>query len=155
MKLIALTPSNIQELMSWFTNESETTSWGGPHFNYPFDIESFQADLKLNELPSYGLLLEDKSTLLAFGQFYRRLGRCHLARLVVNPEYRGQGDAKQFITQLLEKGLVELDTSEASLYVYESNVNAIKLYKKLGFETTELQDNDSIKDCLDPVTHFV
>jgi GNAT superfamily N-acetyltransferase len=44
---------------------------------------------------------------VAFGQYYRRLEHHHLARLCVNPKYRGQGLAKILVTRILEQAYLE------------------------------------------------
>lgn len=72
------------ELMSWFSTEEELSIWSGPGFRYPFDLSSFKEDLKLDSLKSFSFVSHERK-LLAFGQYYPRLGKCHLGRLVVNP----------------------------------------------------------------------
>ena len=68
---------HLVELMSWFTTENELKLWSGPNFRFPFDLHSFKDDLKLDTLASFSLL-SAKSELLGFGQYYLRLGKCHL-----------------------------------------------------------------------------
>lgn len=70
--------------MSWFSTEEELSIWSGPGFRYPFDLSSFKEDLKLDSLKSFSFVSHERK-LLAFGQYYPRLGKCHLGRLVVNP----------------------------------------------------------------------
>ena len=57
--------------MKWFSCEREIRQWAGPEFRYP--------------------LLNRQGLLIGFGQYYLRLERCHLSRLVINPDSRGQG----------------------------------------------------------------
>lgn len=148
MKLVKPTQYHLSELMSWFANENELVSWGGPLFNYPFSAESFQQDLTLNDLSSYSLVCDDDKTLLAFGQFYPRLNKCHLGRLIVNPEHRGKGIVSTLVTQLIEIGQREFKTLSASLFVYDYNKSAIQSYQKLGFEFIEYPEPQAIEHCL-------
>jgi len=152
MKLVKPSHAHIKLLMSWFNNEKELVSWGGPQFHYPFTAQSFQDDLRLTELSSYVLLSKatpyHQEQLLAFGQFYSRLNKCHLGRLVVNPKNRGQGVATQLVTQLINIGQAELATSSSSLFVYPDNHSAVRSYQKLGFEFAEYPEEMNMNGCL-------
>lgn len=134
---------NLIELMSWFSDKDELTMWSGPNFRYPFNLSTFKSDLNLNTLKSFSLL-SSTGQLLAFGQYYLRLGKCHLARLVVNPDRRGQGVASHLISQLSTLGKSELGTASCSLFVLEQNKSAIKVYMKLGFSVSDYPDRKSV-----------
>ncbi|ASP48669.1 GNAT family N-acetyltransferase [Cognaticolwellia beringensis] len=138
---------HLVELMSWFTTENELKLWSGPNFRFPFDLHSFKHDLQLDTLASFSLL-SAKSELLGFGQYYLRLGKCHLGRLVINPGFRGQGIAAHLIQQLCSKGKAELSTHACSLFVLEHNDSAIKSYQKLGFIFQSYPEELSLKNCL-------
>ncbi|WNC68644.1 GNAT family N-acetyltransferase [Thalassotalea nanhaiensis] len=147
MQLTQPLKSHLLEMMSWFSNEKELTDWSGPNFRYPFDELSFIEDLKLNTLSSFALMSE-KADFLAFGQFYQRLGKCHLSRLIVNPDYRGKGIAAQLIRHLCEIGLKELEVKECSLFVLSHNVQAIKAYEKFGFSFDNYPEEISLENCV-------
>lgn len=136
----------LRTLSTWFTNEQELFAWSGPFFRYPFSESTFKEDLKLDELNSY-CLVDAMDRLIAFGQYYDRLGRCHLGRLAVAPEARGQGIVSLLIKILLERGMKQLDATEGSLFVLESNQAAIKAYLKLGFELCDYPLENPIDDC--------
>jgi ribosomal protein S18 acetylase RimI-like enzyme len=133
--------------MSWFSDKDELTMWSGPNFRYPFNLSTFKSDLNLNTLKSFSLL-SSTGQLLAFGQYYLRLGKCHLARLVVNPDRRGQGVASHLISQLSMLGKSELGTASCSLFVLEQNKSAIKVYMKLGFSVSDYPEILSLKHCI-------
>ena len=95
--LIEATKAHVPEIMTWFPTEHSCRVWGGPEFRFPMTVETFLADSKLLSLASYALIRES-AELCGFGQFYLRIGRCHLSRLAVAPAHRGQG----FGTQLIE-----------------------------------------------------
>jgi ribosomal protein S18 acetylase RimI-like enzyme len=132
LQLIEATKAHVPELMTWFPTEHSCRVWGGPQFRFPFTVETFLADSKLTSLASYALVRES-AELCAFGQFYLRVGRCHLARLVVAPSHRGQGFGTRLIEMLLREGHQSLGVTESSLFVHVGNTSAIALYERLGF----------------------
>lgn len=147
MRLIEPCPSHIENLMAWFSCEHELKDWTGPNFRYPYDFVSFCADLNLDSVKAFSLV-DDKSNLLAFGQYYLRLNRCHLARLVVNPNFRGKGIAKVLLMKLSELGTAELKVNACSLFVLKHNTSAIKAYEKFGFSESEYPDKLPIDNCI-------
>jgi ribosomal protein S18 acetylase RimI-like enzyme len=153
MKLIAVSQEQILKMMTWFSSASEISDWAGPNFTYPFDSKSFTADLKVSEISSFSLLT-DKDQLLGFGQYYSRLGKCHLGRLVIAPTVRGQGIAAQLILSLAEHGMKTLQVNCCSLFVLQHNHYAIRAYQKLGFTITNYPQQLPMLDCLYMVKIF-
>lgn len=147
MQLIQPLENHLLEMMSWFSSEQELLDWSGPNFRYPFDLSSFVEDLKLNELSSFALVA-DKTEFLAFGQYYQRLGKCHLGRLIVKPKFRGKGIAKELMSKICELGTKELEVKECSLFVLAHNDNAIKSYKKFGFSFGNYPEELPLENCL-------
>ena len=135
------------ELMGWFSNEQELKEWSGPNFRYPFDSLSFTEDLRMDQLNSF-VLVSNQSELLAFGQYYQRLGKCHLGRLIVNPSLRGKGIASELMKQLCELGSNELKVKEYSLFVLAHNKKAIAAYEKFGFEFADYPEDLKLENCL-------
>jgi ribosomal protein S18 acetylase RimI-like enzyme len=146
MRLTQPSDENFIELMSWFSNEDELSIWSGPNFRYPFDLSTFKSDLSLDTLKSFSLT-SNEGDLLAFGQYYLRLGNCHLGRLIVNPNFRGQGIASHLINQLSTLGRSDLRTDSCSLFVLGHNKSAIKVYTKLGFSMADYPEEIPLKNC--------
>lgn len=132
MKLRRAEQTDIVELMSWFDNLGEVTSWAGPGFRFPFSIASFTEDVKLSSVSSW-ILHADDGQILGFGQYSLQLGHCHLSRLVIHPLFRGHGLIQILLTQLLHQGKAELHTSSASLFVFKTNPGAMRAYQLTGF----------------------
>ncbi len=147
MKLITPLDDHLTEMMSWFSNEQELTDWSGPNFRYPYSLASFTEDLKLNTLNSFALV-SNKSEFIAFGQYYQRLGRCHLGRLIVNPKFRGKDIASELMLNLCKFGIKALQVDECSLFVLAYNSNAIKAYEKFGFQFAKYPDEIPMENCL-------
>lgn len=145
MTLLSLDNTNIIELMSWFNSQHDITQWAGPYFRYPFTEKTFIEDLNLDVSDSF-VLVGQQNVLLAFGQYYQRKNKCHLARLVVNPIYRGEGIAATLIKELCKHGHLNLNVTDCSLFVYENNLAAVLAYKKLGFVVETNQDSSPLPD---------
>jgi ribosomal protein S18 acetylase RimI-like enzyme len=127
-----VTESQLYELMTWFASREQLDQWAGPNFRFPLVFASFVDDLRLSELDSISLI-DAHNRFSAFGQVYCRVGRCHLGRLIVAPDFRGQGIISQLINTLTTIGHQKFNTTESSLFVLNDNTPAIKAYEKLGF----------------------
>jgi ribosomal protein S18 acetylase RimI-like enzyme len=135
VQLIDVAKAHVPQIMSWFPTEHSCRIWGGPEFRFPFTLETFIADSKLTSLPTYALIQED-ADLCGFGQFYLRVGRCHLSRLAVAPAHRGRGLGTQLIERLVREGKKALGVTQISLFVHVTNTSAIAIYEHLGFTRT-------------------
>jgi len=131
LRLLPADEQHVRLMMRWFPDRESCQLWGGQAFRFPFTLESFLADSRIAQVPSYALV--EASELSGFGQYYLRGGRCHLARLAVAPACRGRGYGSWLIEQLMQRGRRELRVAECSLYVNTGNARAIALYERLGF----------------------
>jgi ribosomal protein S18 acetylase RimI-like enzyme len=134
MQLRAATKDDLVAMMGWFPDGHSCRIWGGPEFRYPFSERSFQEDSRFEVLPSY--VHASERTLIGFGQYYLRAGRCHVSRLAVSPALRGQGWGSRLLLALAELGSAALRAEQCSLFVAADNSRAARLYKRLGFEET-------------------
>ncbi|MBX2847630.1 MAG: GNAT family N-acetyltransferase [Acidiferrobacterales bacterium] len=133
--------------MTWFNDELSLRDWAGPGFRYPYDTYTFTADLKLAKLASFSLL-DESNTLLAFGQYYLRLGCCHLGRLAVSPDYRKKGVGQLLLNRLSTHGLESLGVASLSLFVLDHNHDAIRSYRRFGFRFVDYPEEIPIEGCL-------
>lgn len=131
-RLTRTTTEDLETLKSWFPDRETAFRWGGPGLRYPFTHETFIEDIRWPQLASCSLTGES-GELLAFGQYYEKYGRCHLARLAVAPDARGQGIGSRFIRSLMQIGAADLETTEYSLFVLKDNPAARACYRSLGF----------------------
>ena len=132
MKIEVARIEDVREIMNWFPDKESVMLWGSPYTRWPIREDTFLEDIYWNRIESR-VARGDQGELLAFGQFYAKLARCHLARLVVNPEFRRRGIGLEFIAQLMEHGGEALNATEFSLYVMTVNKPAWHCYKSLGF----------------------
>ena len=137
-----------REIMRWFPDKESVFLWGSPYTRYPLEEETFFEDIYWDRIVSC-VARDDDSSLLGFGQYYPKLGRCHLARLVVNPEFRGRGLGVKFIAALMAQGTTDLGTKGYSLYVMTFNRPAINCYKALGFHLQPYPHDDAqLENCI-------
>ncbi len=134
------TSTDIAALMDWFPNERDVVVWGGPKFRYPFNRASFFEDVYWGRMLSYGLV-NAEGELVAFGQLYDRNKFIHLARLIVAPPHRGQGNGRRLIELLMKQGRKVMAHDRFSLFVFRDNTPAYECYKALGFEVREYPEN--------------
>lgn len=134
--LTEATDDDIDQLMSWFPDQLSVNVWGGPNFRFPFTRETFREDVRCNDMASYCLQSPD-GEFVAFGQFYERVERINLARLVVHAAARGQGSGKRLIQMLMTKARPLFNLTEFSLFVFADNLPAHHCYKSMGFVARE------------------
>ncbi len=161
MKLLSVNMEHLLQMMNWFSDDISLRSWAGPGFRYPYTQQSFTEDLNLEGLLSCSLI-NDNGDLVGFGQCYLRQGKCHLGRLVIGPEFRGQHcisghfSGEQYshilIALLSELGCHHLQVSNVpgnvSLFVLSHNLPALTLYLNLGFEEVQYPEPIGLDDCL-------
>jgi ribosomal protein S18 acetylase RimI-like enzyme len=144
IRLVPVTRRHLGELMGWFPDARSCAAWAGPEFRYPYDEATFREDIRL-DLPSHSLVEGDD--VLAFGQYYLRAGRCHLARLVVSPIHRRRGIGLRLVRELARTGCERLGTRECSLFVMEDNAAAIATYRRAGFAFAAYPGEIPLADC--------
>ncbi|MFT6407494.1 MAG: ribosomal protein S18 acetylase RimI-like enzyme [Arenicella sp.] len=147
MTLIIPTISHYSELLSWIASADQLTNWAGPNIAYPSKVELLINDLQAKGWSSFSLISK-KHQLLAFGQYYRRQGCCHLCRLIVSPKHRGKGLVETLIEGISLEGYRELGVNACSLFVYSDNSSAIKAYQKIGFAVAQYPADDAMDNCL-------
>lgn len=141
MHIVTATRDDAREVMTWFPDAESVMLWGSPFTRFPLREETFFIDTDWDRIASR-VARDDDGNLLAFGQFYPKLGRCHLARLVVNPAFRRRGYGLRFIEALMRHGGDALETNAFSLYVMTANKPAWHCYKALGFDMQPYPHND-------------
>lgn len=146
MKLVATSEPHLLQLMGWFPDARSCAVWAGPDFRYPFNEITFREDVR-TELPSFSMV-DDHRELLGFGQYYSRLGRCHLARLVVSPNHRGRSLGAVLIRELCQLGCSDLETDQCSLFVLADNAPALRLYSRVGFTQQPYPGQMPLAECI-------
>lgn len=161
MKLTTPTESDLNVISQWFPDESRLRIWSGPKFRYPFNQNTFNQDLSMERLPSFCLKFSEQTenletkALVGFGQYYSRAGKCHLGRLVINPEFRGQNKIANLIDLLAQEGCAQLNVNKLSLFVFNDNHKAKNAYEKIGFVEAEYPEEMPMDGCVYMVKQFI
>ena len=126
------TLSDLDDVASWITGKRDCELWAGWRVSFPIDRTGLPSAIDFAGTNAFALV--DGDQLVAFGQLISKQSRRgHLARLIVNPSLRGKGHGEALVRGLLEKARAEA-FEPASLNVDESNLRAVTLYLKLGFQ---------------------
>jgi ribosomal protein S18 acetylase RimI-like enzyme len=141
MKILNAQLEHAREIMGWFPDKESVIRWGSPYMRYPLEEQAFLEDILWGRVDSL-IAVDDSGRLIGFGQFYPKLGRCHLARLVIAPDMRGRGHGEAFVAALMRHCAERLGATEFSLYVMTANRSALNCYHALGFHLATPPDGD-------------
>ena len=108
-------------------------------FSQPWSREGLAAELE-NPSARFYVALSPKGETAGYVGMHLVLDEGYLANLAVFPRFRGQGAARTLLAAL--QGLGEKEPlAFISLEVRESNLPAIRLYEKMGFQRVGLRKN--------------
>lgn len=146
LRISAATESDLDEVVSWIGSEQECLTWAGPMVSYP--IEKLQLMNEIGFSSENARVCRAGQELMAFGQvFPRGENGSHLARIITNPEFRGQGFGRSLCESLIHHAQAQYGPT-VSLNVYRANKRAFQLYLSLGFgEQPEHSDENIVFMC--------
>jgi ribosomal-protein-alanine N-acetyltransferase len=102
-------------------------------FPSPWSEEMFRRELMKNKDFSIFISAKLNDRLVGYGGIWIIIDEAHVVNLAVHPSYRRKGIGRLILLALLEiaqrKGMKRL-----TLEVRRSNVNAIRFYKRFGFQ---------------------
>ncbi len=130
MRIEKATIENLNVICSWFKTEAEVKLWGGPSLTFPLELEKVKKTIEWYDSNSYSFFNE-KNFLIGFAQVFDKFGCKHLSRIVLTPALRGKKISHELLKLLIDS--TKNGQSCYSLFVYEQNISALKLYKRLGF----------------------
>jgi ribosomal protein S18 acetylase RimI-like enzyme len=137
--------------------------WAGPSVTFPCSIDSLGLFIKKGFSTSF--VLKYNEVILGFGQLQLLKHKAHLARLVINPEYRGRGLGKHLLSELIQQADKQVrfekisskhaSLKQVSLFVNIENFVAIACYQKFGFAESVMPAGISAPaDCRYMTLHF-
>jgi uncharacterized protein len=135
--------TDLNTVGSWLNNAAECRLWAGPRISFPLQTAQLAAEMMF--CPDNAYCLQWNGELAGFGQLIKINEDCyHLARIITNPLYRGQGVARELCSQLITLAW-QRGGSQLSLNVYRNNTGALALYQRLGFVAqTDQSDSDLV-----------
>lgn len=146
LAMTSIVPASMADLNSvsrWLTNAEACRVWAGPRISFPLQTAQLAAEMMF--CPDNAYCLQRNGVLAGFGQLIKINEDCyHLARIITNPEYRGQGVGRELCSQLITLAW-QRGGSQLSLNVYRSNARAVALYQRLGFiAQADQSDSDMV-----------
>ena len=99
-------------------------------FSIPWTKGMFEEEIKSN-MTHYILCVEDKKV-IGYAGLWKVIDEGQITNVAVHPDYRRQGIAVKMLLKLVND-TKPLGICKYTLEVREGNINAISLYKKIGF----------------------
>jgi len=138
---MALTPFTLDDtetLAAWFPDEAALVQWGGADMVFPLDRKQTREFLREAEAdpPTRWLFnCVEQGVIVAHAQCALdwRHGVGRLARVAVNPAFRGRGVAVPFLRMIAQRVFTLPGFERLELNVYTFNTAAIRTYEALGF----------------------
>jgi ribosomal protein S18 acetylase RimI-like enzyme len=129
--LAPFAPADAMAVLSWLTSEEEADAWAavGGRRRGPELFARWHADPDVWPYSAHA-----DGLLCAYGEVWydREEGEAELARVLVDPAYRGRGIGKQLVTSLAAEAR-RAGFGEIWLRVLPSNEAAIACYTSAGF----------------------
>lgn len=130
--------ADFHAVRTWFPDPASAIQWAGPDIRIPLEMADF--DRMLEETRGQaaarwmltGVSHEDVSAHAQVVLDWKN-GVARLARVAVNPAFRGKGLALPFLRQVVSRVFEPAAFERLELNVYTFNVAAIATYRRLGF----------------------
>ncbi|MCX4028056.1 ribosomal protein S18-alanine N-acetyltransferase [Spartinivicinus marinus] len=106
-------------------------------YSYPWSKGIFKDCLK-SDYECW--VIDNADKLIGHGVFSVAVGEAHLLNITVAPEFQGNGYGQILLSYFLSRAR-ELAAEVMFLEVRSSNLSAIRLYKRIGFEEIGLRKN--------------
>jgi RimJ/RimL family protein N-acetyltransferase len=123
-------------VLGWITDETAFYMWCSDRFKtYPLPKEELCNIY--NDLSIKGYIAEDGKSDIGH-LFVQHLGErdYKFGLIIVDPTQRGKGYGRKMLECALSYAKESLNAKSVSLCVFDDNVSARELYKKIGFEKT-------------------
>jgi ribosomal protein S18 acetylase RimI-like enzyme len=126
-EIICRFPQNLEELFFMF-----------PKAEYPFTVNQLETAVE-NRFDSTVILYDEE--IAGFANFYevKRNEHCSIGNVIVNPKFRNIGIGKFLIETMENIGAEKYNVSEFRLSCFNTNINGILLYSKLGYKPYEIE----------------
>ena len=105
-------------------------------FQWPWGRLSFEGELRVRNACNYAVKSTEVKTcgqVIAYAFWHLVVDEVHVLKVAVAPAWRGQGIASRLLDRCFTLGIGQ-GAKSAHLEVRPSNIAAIELYQKLGFE---------------------
>ena len=125
-------------VISWIADADDCLTWAGPIVSFPIYPQELLSQIEYK--PENSFCMVDNERMLGFGQLLEKAAHhFHLARLIVAPEIRGNGYGRELCRYLIDRAS-QMKCELLTLNVYQNNLNALNLYRKIGFDAAPAAD---------------
>ena len=139
MNLRAFNPeTDFDIISSWIKDERSHAMWCANRFQYPLvksDFLSVLSEMKqrTGDHPFVAATDDDKAVGFLCYSLNHDLAEGRMKFVIVDPEYRGKGTAREMLQLALTHAFEDADAKCVSLIVFSENPRAKKCYEKIGF----------------------
>ncbi|MFJ4467202.1 GNAT family N-acetyltransferase [Streptomyces sp. NPDC089424] len=135
MELRPAAPADAAPVAAWPTSSAEAVMWCG-RSEFPVAEQTISGWWQDDDVQAH--VLVDGEKLLAYGElwFDAEENEVELARLVVDPDIRGQGLGRELVRRLLARA-VEAGFDDVFMRVHPGNDRALRCYLGAGFEPVD------------------
>jgi len=101
-------------------------------FPSPWSKSAFEYEIQYNDFAHYFVALGDVQKVIGYAGMWVILDEGHITNVATHNEYRGIGLGFSLMLELCKRAIL-LSVNKLTLEVRPSNVQAIALYRKVGF----------------------
>lgn len=107
-------------------------------FSLPWSEKAFEESL--NNRNTLYIVAKEKEKVLGYTGMYISFQEGNITNIAVNPDYRRKKIGLKLISEILKRAK-QIGVTDVILEVRETNVAAISLYEKMGFEEAGIRKN--------------
>ena len=128
-----ITNSDKQTVINWTNsyNQIFLNQWAGTNLNFPLTLEEFN-------FQNIYSIFSNEEFIGIIQKIREENNNIHIGRFLINPLLTGKGLGTIALTEFINFIFQNKNIHSITLNVFTYNINAIKLYKKLGFEILEI-----------------
>jgi RimJ/RimL family protein N-acetyltransferase len=145
IELHPFSKSDFKELISWVRTPDELFLWAATTFTFPLEEDQLEWHFQEAQTSKIRLMYTavDSQTGEQIGHIEltridQENKKASIAYVLVDPDKRGHGYGRGMMESVLNECFLRMGMSRLDLFVFESNLVAINLYQRLGFEIVRL-----------------
>lgn len=102
-------------------------------FSVPWTKQAFESELVNNQLAHY-IVIEEDNQIIGYGGVWYIMDEGHITNVAIHPQHRKRGLGKTLVKGMISDAMHH-QIKHMTLEVRKSNIAAITLYERMGFET--------------------
>lgn len=128
-----ITNSDKQTVINWTNsyNQNFLNQWAGANLNFPLTLKEFN-------FQNIYSIFSNEEFIGIIQKIREENNNIHIGRFLINPLLTGKGLGTIALTEFINLIFQNKNIHSITLNVFTYNINAINLYKKLGFEILEI-----------------